>query len=184
MIIYVTGGARSGKSQLAEQKLAAFEGIKAYIATAIAFDDGMKDRIKKHQAQRPSDWATIERYKDFQSLASNKDFLEAKSLIFDCATVMITNLMMDSGLDFDTISRSEIDHLESQIKAEMETLIKVIRGHDKNLVIVSNEVGMGLVPPYRMGNIFRDIQGRINQYLGQEADEVYFAVSGLPMKLK
>ena len=184
MLIYVTGGARSGKSRIAEEKLALFEGPKVYIATAIAFDEGMKDRIAKHRAQRPSEWQTIEMYKDFDNLLTLEAFEMCEAIIFDCATVMITNLMMDSGYDFDTVNRDDINQLELNIMNHVERLLDLCKIKDKDLIVVSNEVGMGLVPAYRMGNIFRDIQGRINQFIATRADEVIFAVSGIPMKLK
>lgn len=190
MIVYVTGGARSGKSKIAEEKvvsLAAELGDNesvAYIATAIAFDDGMKDRINKHQKSRPASWKTIEKYKNFESLSENQVFLSANAIIFDCITVMITNLMLEYADDFDKMKMEEVNAMEASIKSEVEMLIDTVLAYDKHLVIVSNEVGMGLVPAYKMGNFFRDIQGRINQYLAACADEVYFAVSGLPMKLK
>ncbi|MDN5300369.1 MAG: adenosylcobinamide kinase / adenosylcobinamide-phosphate guanylyltransferase [Clostridiales bacterium] len=184
MISYVTGGARSGKSRFAEAKVAALGSKIAYIATAIPFDEGMQDRIAKHRRQRPASWETIEQYKQFETLVHQKAFLEADALIFDCATVMITNMMMDSGLDFDTIDVESVNSLESEIAKEVEKLLNVCRENDKQLVIVSNEVGLGLVPSYRMGNLFRDIQGRINQLLAREADEVHFVVSGIPLKIK
>jgi adenosylcobinamide kinase/adenosylcobinamide-phosphate guanylyltransferase len=184
MIIYVTGGARSGKSRFAEKTVSEIGNRIAYIATAIPFDDGMKDRIAKHQSQRPSTWATIEQYKDFEKLKSNMAFSEADALIFDCATVMITNLMMDSGYDFDTVAVEAVNALEQEIAKEMMQLLSICREAEKNLVIVSNEVGLGLVPSYRMGNFFRDIQGRINQLLAIEADAVHFVVSGIPLQIK
>jgi len=184
MIVYVTGGARSGKSQLAEDKVSELGQTIAYIATAIPFDDGMKDRIKKHQTSRPSAWLTIEQYKAFQTLRNLPAYQEADALIFDCITVMITNLMIDTGEDFDRLKMDEVNAIEKQITDEVKTLLKTVKEDQKHLVIVSNEVGMGLVPAYKMGSYFRDFQGRINQLLAKEADEVYFAVSGLPMKLK
>jgi len=184
MMIYVTGGARSGKSQLAEEKVTALGETIAYIATAIPFDDGMKDRIKKHQMSRPETWLTIEMYKQFQSLRDLPAYHNADALIFDCITVMITNLMMDAGVDFDALKMDEVNAIEKHITDEVKILLKTVNEDQKHLVIVSNEVGMGLVPAYKMGSYFRDFQGRINQLLANEADEVYFAVSGLPMKLK
>jgi len=184
MIIYVTGGARSGKSQIAEKKVTELGGNIAYIATATPFDDGMKDRIKKHQMSRPATWLTIEQYKQFQTLRNLPAYQNADALIFDCITVMITNLMMDVGADFDTLTMDEVNATEKMITDEIKVLLKVVSEDKKHLVIVSNEVGMGLVPAYKMGAYFRDIQGRINQLLAQAADEVYLAISGLPMKLK
>ncbi|RKD30588.1 bifunctional adenosylcobinamide kinase/adenosylcobinamide-phosphate guanylyltransferase [Thermohalobacter berrensis] len=183
-IILITGGARSGKSKFAE-KITKGTGNKiTYIATAIPFDEGMKDRIKKHKESRPQEWNTIEKYKDFKKLDKDENFIKADTVLLDCITLMVTNILMDSGLDFDKCSMEEIDKVEDEVFYEVKGLIKIAREYNKNLVFVTNEVGMGLVPPYRFGNIFRDIAGRVNQYLASEAEEVYFTVSGIPMKIK
>ncbi len=182
--ILITGGARSGKSRFAE-KMAAEQGEKVvYIATAIAFDEGMKDRIKKHQQDRPQIWKTIERYKDFNALKEDRAFIESDCILLDCVTLMVTNLMLESNLDFDNCSMEDIDVLEQGIFKEIEILLDITAHHHKDAIIVTNEVGMGLVPAYRMGNIFRDIAGRVNQYIAGRADEVYLTVSGIEMKIK
>ncbi len=180
----ITGGARSGKSRLAEEYAKDSSGKVVYIATAIPFDEGMKDRIKKHKLSRPDDWKTIEKFKDFKDLSKNPAFLECDIIILDCITLMVSNLMLESGLDFDNCSLEEVDSLETDIFKEIEGLLAVVDLHNKEITLVTNEVGMGLVPPYRLGNIFRDIAGRVNQYLAQEAQEVYFMVSGIPTKIK
>lgn len=183
-IIFVTGGSRSGKSRFAEEKVKTFGDKILYVATAIPFDDGMRDRIKKHQESRPSDWETLEAYKAFDHHFSQEATLGADGIIFDCVTVMITNLMMEPNVDFDTVDMVFVNELEASIQVEFDKLVKTVRDNNLNLVIVSNEVGLGLVPFYKMGNFFRDISGRINQRLAAEADEVYFTVSGIPMKIK
>lgn len=180
----ITGGARSGKSSLAEKFAREATGRVLYIATAIAFDQGMKDRIKKHKARRPADWMTIECYKDFNELVDKEFFLEADTILLDCITLMLSNLMLESGLDFDNCSMEEVDSLEADVFEEIERLLALVKLHKKKIILVSNEVGMGLVPSYKLGNYFRDIAGRVNQYLAEEANEVYFMVSGIPMKIK
>lgn len=182
--ILVTGGARSGKSSLAETKAKELGEKIVYIATAIAFDDGMRDRIKKHRASRPDTWATVERYRGFNILEKEKDFLECDLVLLDCMTLMVSNILLEGNIDFDNCSMKEIDSLEENIFKEVKELLAVIIKHKKKLIIVTNEVGMGLVPSYKLGNIFRDIAGRINQYLAKQADEVYFTVSGIPLKIK
>ncbi len=184
MIIYVTGGARSGKSAYAERRAKEMNKAVVYIATGVPFDDGMKDRIKKHQLMRPASWQTIEQYKNFKMLDNSDAFLEAEVIVFDCLTIMITNLMMDSSLDFDIVGMDQVNELEKHIAKEVDQLVETIRKHDKTMILVSNEVGMGLVPFYRFGNYFRDIAGRMNQKMAQYADEVIFTVSGIPMVLK
>lgn len=181
-LIFVTGGARSGKSSFAEETARSLNKKVAYIATAIAFDDGMKDRIKKHQAQRPAQWQTIEAYHNFEKLSDNPAFLEAQVILFDCLTVMVTNNMLDQQIDYDTCTMETVGQVEELIKREVESLLDVCQ--DKILVLVSNEVGMGLVPAYKLGSYFRDIAGRMNQLVAARADEVNLCVSGIPVRIK
>lgn len=180
--ILVTGGARSGKSTLGEEKTKELGSKIAYIATSIAFDEGMMDRIKKHRESRPKEWTTIERYRDFNKISRDSDFIDCDTFLLDCMTLMVSNLLLESSLDFDKCGVEEIDKLEEDIFKEVDALLEILE--DKNLIIVTNEVGMGLVPSYRLGSIFRDIAGRVNQYLAKKADEVYFTVSGIPMRIK
>ncbi|MBF7096874.1 bifunctional adenosylcobinamide kinase/adenosylcobinamide-phosphate guanylyltransferase [Alkalibacter mobilis] len=180
-IIMVTGGARSGKSTFAEKIARQFENV-AYVATSIPFDDGMEHRIKKHREQRPSSWETIEQYKDFENVFNMDSYKKSELLLVDCLTVMITNLMFYSEMDFDECTPEDVDKLEKDIKKEVEDLLRL--SDNKQMIIVTNELGMGLVPAYKMGNYFRDIAGRMNQYVASMADEVYLVVSGIEMKLK
>lgn len=142
----------------------------------------MAHRIKKHRQQRPSDWFTIEAYKDFAKYNHMPDLIDCDLLLVDCLTIMISNLMFYSGLDFDECSPEEVDALEEEIKREIDSLLNLAA--DKEMIIVSNELGMGLVPSYKMGSYFRDIAGRMNQYIAQRAEEVYFVVSGIEIKIK
>lgn len=183
-IILVTGGARSGKSTFAEKKVREFGENINYIATAIAFDDGMRDRIKKHIAQRPSSWHTIEIYKDFGNLLNDPKFISCDGIIFDCLTVMISNIMFDEEMDYDSISMDRVNEIEKIVDREVEGLLNIIEVNNKKIVFVTNELGMGLVAPYKLGNYFRDIAGRINQKIASRADEVYFTVCGIPTQIK
>lgn len=183
-LIFITGGARSGKSTLAEKKAKEIGQNIVYIATGLAFDEGMKDRIKKHKESRPKEWSTIEQYKDFHYLDTNENFLNADTLLLDCVTLMISNLLIENDLDFENTTIDEIIEIESRMFNELNTLINLIERYNKNFIAVTNEIGMGLVPPYRLGRVFRDMAGRANQYLAGKAHEVYFTVSGIPMKIK
>ena len=132
-VIMVTGGSRSGKSVIAEQKAKEYgKRSVLYLATAIPVDDDMKERIRIHQERRDSEWGTY----------------------------------------------------ESEVIKELSNLVKAIRDEDKTLIIVSNEVGMSVIPSYRLGRIFSDISGKANQVLASLSDEVYVAISGLPLRLK
>lgn len=180
-IIMVTGGARSGKSTFAE-KIARQRPDVAYVATSIPFDEGMTHRIKKHREQRPSTWGTIEQWKDFHMVKDEEAYKESSLLLVDCLTVMITNIMFYSGLDFDECTSEDVDELEKEIIRQIDGLLAL--GEEKDLILVTNELGMGVVPAYKMANYFRDIAGRMNQRVGAAADEVYFVVSGIEMKIK
>lgn len=183
-ITFVVGGARSGKSTFAEAKAKQYGEKVAYIATAVVTDAGMADRVKRHRASRPQEWKTIERYKKFDELINDDDFINSDTILIDCITTLICNHMIDSGLDFDKCSMNEVNSLENSIKQDVLSLIDLCNMYKKNLIIVSNEVGLGIVPAYYMGNYFRDISGRINATIAKKADNVYFTAVGIPMKLK
>lgn len=183
-ITYVSGGARSGKSTFAEQYALANGNRVLYIATAVPFDAGMKDRIHKHKERRPDHWGTLEAYKGFKEALGGING-SYDTLLFDCVTVMVTNLMLeDQSIDWDTITHSKVDQLEASIRQEFDELLNAIRESEMHLIIVSNELGMGIVPENRLSRLFRDIAGRMNQKIANAADEAYLIVSGQPLKLK
>ena len=183
-IIYVTGGARSGKSKFAEKKALESNKKKIYIATAIPFDDEMKERVRLHKIQRGEDWETFEGYKDIYKLIE-KDKDSNKVVLLDCLTNFVTNnMIMDNDIDWDKISQENLLKIEKNLENQIIKLLDFIKESQLDIIIVSNEVGMGLVPPYALGRYFRDISGRINQLVGNEADEAYLIVSGLELKLK
>ena len=181
-VIMVTGGSRSGKSVIAEQKAKEYgKHSVLYLATAIPIDEDMKERIRLHQERRDSEWGTYEGYRDLGEVVKST---EKNTILLDCVTVMITNILCEEDRDFDKLSASDIEKLESEIIKELSNLVKAIRDEDKTLIIVSNEVGMSVVPSYRLGRIFSDISGKANQVLASLSDEVYVAISGLPLRLK
>lgn len=183
MITFVTGGGRSGKSTFAETKANTYAS-KLYIATSIAFDDEMRYRIKEHQSLRDESWTTLEAYRDLEDSlhvkAKNKDVI-----LLDCLTNMVSNLMiMDREVDWDSASDEVVASIEDEIRSEVQQVLSFAHSFNGDVIIVSNEVGMGLVPDNPLGRRFRDIVGRMNQLVAQEADEAYLIVSGLEMKLK
>lgn len=183
-VTFVVGGARSGKSSYAEQ-LCKERGKKVcYLATAKVIDKDMEDRVAKHKASRPREWSTIEQYKNFDMIVDQEAFIESDTFLLDCITIMITNIMFDDEIDYDKCNNHVIDEVEKKVFVEIEKLLKTMKKEQKNMIIVSNEVGSGIVPAYRVGSIFRDIAGRVNQYIAKEADEVYHVICGLPQKLK
>jgi len=162
----VLGGARSGKSMLAEQLLTAGPGPWAYIATAQAFDDEMRQRIGLHQARRKQGWMTFEAPIDLpQVLASQSKDLP---VLVDCLTLWLTNLMLG-------------DHNVAQATQD---LADALAGRVKPAILVSNEVGLGIVPDNALARAFRDEAGRLNQRMAQVADRVLFVAAGLPLTLK
>lgn len=182
-LILITGGARSGKSTFAEGKAKEFGQNVLYVATSKPIDDEMKQRIAKHQAQRPSEWETLEEYKNLDTALVNR--IQGKdAILLDCITIMITNLMLDECYDWDNITRNKVDEIESLIQHQIERLISVSKMAEIPFILVTNEVGLGVVPPSAIGRDFRDIAGRMNQILAKTANEVYFCVSGIPMKVK
>lgn len=181
-IVLVTGGSRSGKSVLAEKKAVEYgEGSVLYIATAIPTDDDMRERIRMHQERRDARWDTHEGFKDISQALERTDKTTA---LLDCITVFITNYMFDQERDFDTITKEEIHELEDMILDELRKIIETARREEKNLIMVTNEVGMCIVSPYRMSRIFSDISGRANELLASLSDEVYLSMCGIPMRLK
>lgn len=182
-LILVTGGARSGKSSFAEGLCKSQNNSTAYIATSIAFDDEMKDRIRKHKEDRPQHWYTYEIYEDIYKII--KDISENhKTVILDCVTLLVNNLMFKSDIDYDTCSPEEANEVENYIKDQVKKLIQEIKKTDLYVVIVTNEIGMSMVPVGKLCRIYTDIVGRINQQIAKESDEVYLVVSGIPMKIK
>jgi adenosylcobinamide kinase/adenosylcobinamide-phosphate guanylyltransferase len=182
-LILVTGGARSGKSRFAEKKASDFGDRVLYIATAVAFDEEMKERIRRHRQQRPSGWETLEVYRDFETslpgLLAGRD-----AVLLDCVTVMVSNIMLQKAMDWEGISVEEINAVEKEVDSQVRSLLSIIKNAEIPFVLVTNELGMGVVPPYALGRAFRDIAGRVNQILAGEAEEVYLCVSGIPVKIK
>lgn len=179
-VVLITGGARSGKSKFAEELLKRDDDV-VYIATAIVTDEEMEDRIKKHRERRNSKWTTFEGYSNLDKVVV--DYPSPK-LLLDCVTIMMTNLMFEEEKNFDNIKEEQVDIILEKIKREFIKFIEEVKKKDKTLIMVTNEVGSGLVPEYKLGRIFRDIAGTINQLLAAMSDEVYFVTCGIPMKIK
>ena len=182
-LILVTGGARSGKSTFAEKTAKELGENILYIATSTAFDDEMKERIKRHREQRPPEWETVEAYKDMDVILTGR--LSGRNVVLlDCITIMVSNIMLEKAMDWDGICPDEINGVERKVIDEIEKLINVAKSSDIPFIIVTNELGMGVVPPSELGRAIRDIAGRANQMLAKAADEVFLCVSGIPLRIK
>jgi len=170
-LIFVTGGTRSGKSNFAQDLAHSQKGRTVFIATAEALDDEMGQRIASHQRARPSGWDTVEEPRHLgqavQKCAGTHDIL-----LIDCLTLWISNLLTNDPLS------------EAEIALEVKSLIHSCKTESSTVIIVSNEVGMGIVPVDRLTRLYRDIVGRANQEIASEADEVFLVVSGISMKIK
>ncbi|MBT3313177.1 MAG: bifunctional adenosylcobinamide kinase/adenosylcobinamide-phosphate guanylyltransferase [Anaerolineae bacterium] len=185
----VLGGARSGKSTFAEKCAKETGGENVlYVATSETKDEEMKERVVKHRADRPSAWDTVEAPRNVvQAIRQVRS--DASVILLDCMTFLVANHLMDAAAleddPFDVPSVDPFDRkIETKIIAEVEALIAYVQETDVELLVVSNEVGLGLVPPYELGRAYRDFLGRANQMLAKHADEVLFFVAGIPMKVK
>lgn len=168
-LILVLGGAASGKSQVALD-LAGEAGPRAFVATGQALDREMQVRIERHQATRASDWKTAEVPADLADWFSD-NCNSYQTIVLDCLTLWLSNL---KGRKLNDVAVSQAT----------DDLLKAIRLTKARVVIVSNELGLGLVPATKNVRAFRDLAGRVNQQVAAEADEVYLTVSGLPLRLK
>lgn len=176
----ILGGARSGKSTHAERLALRSGGRVTYIATAQALDAEMAARITAHQAKRPGAWQTLEIPSGVgQALAANPP--AADLIVLDCLTLLVSNLALRAAPDVDNPDEPAVAAL---VQAEIEQLIAAIQAGPAEWVIVSNEVGLGLVPPYPLGRIYRDWLGWANQQLARIADPVIFMIAGRAMRLE
>ncbi len=168
--IVITGGARSGKSRLAEEMALGYGAPLGYIATGSAGDAEMAERIERHRSRRGPVWQTIEEPLELAGVITEHQG-SCKALLVDCVTLWLTNLLLkygDGGL----------------VLREVENLARLFPNLEKPLILVSNEVGMGIVPENVLARTFRDLAGEANELLAQSADEVYVMFSGLPLRLK
>jgi len=176
-ITLILGGARSGKSSHA-QRLAEETGRSmTFLATAQALDGEMFARIQKHRAERPAGWETLEIP---CGIAPQISQIRSDVVILDCITLLVSNLLMQFVKD-DLVD--EISFL-SAVEREIDDLIVKMREQNQDWIIVSNELGLGLVPAYQTGRVYRDAIGWANQRLAREADQVIFMVAGIPMIVK
>jgi adenosylcobinamide kinase/adenosylcobinamide-phosphate guanylyltransferase len=171
--ILIIGGARSGKSRFAQELARKLGGRVLFVATAEAGDEEMSQRIEEHRQKRPANWRTLEASSHLGKRIK-QEIGEAQVVIVDCMTLLVSNIFSQHG-DQD---------LEKQVTAEIKELIECLKNIDASFVMVSNEVGLGLVPNSRVGRLYRDLLGKANQMLASHADEVYLMVAGLPMKIK
>ncbi len=180
-IILLLGGARSGKSYYAQELARKMAKKVLFVATAEAGDEDMRHRIQDHQRNRPATWRTLEVTRDIGEAI--EDAIEDEPLvIIDCITLLVGNIFgRHDEKDFDSIEDSV---LEKEVLCEVDRLIQCLQKTPASFIIVSNEVGLGIVPDNRMARLYRDFLGRANQKLSGSADEVYFMMAGIPLRVK
>jgi adenosylcobinamide kinase/adenosylcobinamide-phosphate guanylyltransferase len=164
--ILITGGARSGKSTLAERMTLALGPSAVYIATAEAHDAEMADRIALHQARRGTEWRTIAEPTDLCGALAQSDGQEPR--LVDCLTLWLSNLML-SGRD---------------LQAETDRLLTTLAAQSAPVIFVTNEVGAGIVPDNKLARDYRDASGILNQRVAEACDELWLCVAGHPIKVK
>ena len=190
-LIVILGGARSGKSAFAE-RLAANSGRSvAFIATATAGDDEMRERIARHRASRPKGWHTLEEPLDL-ARAVHRAVELADVLLLDCVTLWLGNVLLRESGRREKDEEAEVEFhttgglFDEVALKEIEALLSAVKLLDPNktLIVVTNEVGLGIVPAYPLGRLYRDTLGYVNQRLAQAADRVYLMVAGMAVDIK
>jgi len=168
MIYLITGGERSGKSSYAQQLALELSNSPIYVATARKWDDDFQNRIDRHQEERDERWTNIEKEK----FLSEIDF-SGKTALIDCVTLWLTNFFVDH--------KNNVDLSLEEAKKEF---LSIASQKDTHLIIVTNEIGMGVHASTEIGRKFTELQGWMNQFLASNADEVVLMVSGIPVKIK
>jgi adenosylcobinamide kinase/adenosylcobinamide-phosphate guanylyltransferase len=173
-VTLILGGARSGKSSYAQQVATATGKKVLFCATAEPLDADMKDRIRHHRLSRPKSWRTLETpLSPAEQLAPM--IKQYDTVVIDCITVLVANIMGQ----YATLKKQEM-----AVEAEVGSLIKLLEKRGADYLLVSNEVGLGVIPAFKSGRRYRDILGKVNRQLAASADEVYFLVAGIPVRIK
>ncbi|MEW5675156.1 bifunctional adenosylcobinamide kinase/adenosylcobinamide-phosphate guanylyltransferase [Flavobacterium enshiense] len=168
MIYLITGGERSGKSSYAENLAKELSANPMYVATARKWDDDFQKRIDRHQQDRDERWVNVEQEKHLSEI----DF-SGKVAVVDCVTLWLTNFFVDT--------KNDVQASLQQAKAEFD---KIAQQENATIIIITNEIGMGVHADTHIGRKFTELQGWMNQYLAKNADEVVLMVSGIPVKIK
>ncbi len=173
--IFVTGGARSGKSIFAEKRALEFGTQLGYLATSQALDDEMDERVRRHRERRGLEWSTIEEPIHLSQALARCDG-QYQAILVDCVTLWLSNLLFKY--------EDAAENIEERIQEDLHRLKTTLQGMETPVILVSNEVGMGIVPDNKLARMFRDIAGTANQALALASDEVHVVISGIPLKLK
>lgn len=166
-ITFITGGQRSGKSRYAQEFAEQTSDEPVYLATAHIWDTDFENRVKRHQSDRGEKWTTIE-----EEIEIDRLFLDGKTVLLDCITLWLTNIFYKN--------KSDVNQSLEKAKEVWQNFVK----KDITLIVVSNELGMGVHPENELARKFADLQGWMNQHIAQTADEVFLMISGIPLKIK
>lgn len=183
-LILVLGGARSGKSAYAEKLAAGLGGRIMYVATARAGDEEMRARLAIHRQMRSKTWRTVEAPSGVgEAIRAALTEGPVAGVLLDCLTLLVSNLILEG------VAEEDLDDVDEKVarervEAELDQLLDTFRAGDVPWIVVSNEVGWGLVPLYPLGRVYRDLLGWVNQRLAAEAGRVYLMVAGLPVDVK
>jgi len=177
-IILILGGARSGKSAHALQLARRHSGAVLYTATAEAGDEEMAARIARHRAERPAHWHMLEAPRRVGQALRAWQGGPLAAVVVDCITLLASNVLLSLP------EEAGEEQAAALLDAEVDELLAAARERGGEWILVSNEVGLGLVPPYPLGRLYRDLLGRANQRLARAADEVLLMVAGIPMQVK
>jgi adenosyl cobinamide kinase/adenosyl cobinamide phosphate guanylyltransferase len=175
-LILITGGARAGKSRFAEALASDLGGDDVgFVATAEALDDDMRRRIAVHREQRPRSWRTIEEPLDLAAALERFVPAPPRALLIDCLTLWVSNLLLRAGDDPSS---------EASVNDATTRLVAAAHAIPSHVIAVTNEVGLGIVPPTELGRRYRDLLGRVNQRIAGVATDVYLVVAGIPIDLR
>jgi adenosylcobinamide kinase/adenosylcobinamide-phosphate guanylyltransferase len=176
-ITLITGGARSGKSRLAQELARKSDSPVLFVATAEAGDEEMKRRIEAHRKARSSGWVTLEVTTHIGSQIT-RNIGQARTVIIDCITLLINNVFQQYD------EKADAALLEKAVVAEIKELLDCVDRSNAQFIIVTNEVGLGIIPADRVSRLYRDLLGKANQMLAEHADEVYLMVAGISIVVK
>lgn len=181
MLTFILGGARSGKSELATHLASAAREPVLFVATMRELDDEMRERVAAHRAQRPGEWRTVEAPVDLVRAARGA---AEPVIIVDCVTVWISNLLLDALPDPDAASGEAVAECVRDIDRQVRAFAEWASAYSGEVIVVSNDVGNSVVPPYRLGRIFRDCVGSANKTFAARAATAYYVIAGMAIDLR
>ncbi|HET6614493.1 MAG TPA: bifunctional adenosylcobinamide kinase/adenosylcobinamide-phosphate guanylyltransferase [Dehalococcoidia bacterium] len=183
MLTFILGGARSGKSELATKLAAASGRDVLFVATMRELDDEMRARVAAHRAERPPSWRTVEAPDDLLA-AVHAEAMSGAFVVIDCVTVWLANHLMDALPDPYGAPAEDVDGVSAELAHDVSELASWAAAFDGDVAIVSNDVGAGVVPAYRLGRIFRDATGAANKTLAAAAGRAYYVTAGMALDLR